>query len=653
MGSTLLAQTGRLEPSSFLDGDVCSHPQGKSKDKIRPMRETSLKTSNISCDVSFLDENEISEKVDEDRATQDRSLPVEGESDGEDATSNSSGSDTVGDTDSETPRNSSCDPPNPTAKRTHEIERGVDPHDEEEAQAQHASERAQENLVNQSTRVDNGNDIDDEGETINFIFAHIAIGAEPIDYRDAVSGEAVASWRSAMQDEWATLAKLKVFHLVKLPLGRKAIGCKWVFKLKLGANSEVTKHKARLVAQGFMQKYMINYTAIHAPVVHTSVFKLLASLAAILSLRPHQLDVKAAFLNGKLEEVLYMKQPPGFIVKGKEEYVLKLLRSIYSLKQSGRVWNKTFDHDLKAHSKSILGLHVDDLTLFVNSDNQVTRLIDNMSGKEIELIHLGPLNFMLGICFTWDAKASTVTLDQRTFIKTILEHFRFTDVVAASTPLVHGTILSRKDCPTTEEEKAEMKHVPYSALVGCILYLVIWSRPDLAHTAMALSQFSANPGNAHWTAAKHVLRYLAGTKDYGLVLGGKGDNIMGAVTWQSKKQQTVSLSSAKLEYMALVAATQEALWIRHVLAELGFEQSTPMVIHSDNLAAITLTSNSVLHAHIKHIDICHHFIHDHVECGDIEAKYIPMGDQPVDALTKALPKRAHTKHCATLGLYRT
>ncbi|THH03781.1 hypothetical protein EW145_g6007 [Phellinidium pouzarii] len=221
---------------------------------------------------------------------------------------------------------------------------------------------------------------------------------------------------------------------------------------------------------------------------------------------------------------------------------------------------------------------------------------------------------MLSIRFTWNAKMGMVTLDQQAFSKTILECFHMQSAKPASTLLMVGKALTKGDSPVTEEGKVEMQGVPYSALIG---------------------QFSSNPGIAYWTKAKHVLMYLLGTLDYGLMLGGKGSELelcgytdanwgsnkhrhlitgyvfylgIGTVSWQSKKQQTTALSSGEAEYMALSAATQEALWLCSVLSELGHAQVTPTVIACDNQATIALTSDSILHAQVKHIDIQHHFI---------------------------------------------
>ena len=151
-----------------------------------------------------------------------------------------------------------------------------------------------------------------------------------------------------MNRELDNLKRLNVYDLVPLPKGRKAVGSKWIYKVKRDADSKPKEHKSRLVAQGFTQKYLIDYKQVHAPVARTSSFKLLATIAAYLGLTAHQLDVKAAFLNGELEEEIFMRQPPGFAEKGKEDYVYRLKKSIYSLKQSGRVWNRHFDKELRA-----------------------------------------------------------------------------------------------------------------------------------------------------------------------------------------------------------------------------------------------------------------------------------------------------------------
>ena len=537
-----------------------------------------------------------------------------------------------------------------------------------------------------------------ENSIVHYVFANAVVDdRDPIDFQEAVSGPDADLWIDSMNRELDNLKRLNVYDLVPLPKGRKAVGSKWIYKVKRDADSKPKEHKSRLVAQGFTQKYLIDYKQVHAPVARTSSFKLLATIAAYLGLTAHQLDVKAAFLNGELEEEIFMRQPPGFAEKGKEDYVYRLKKSIYGLKQSGRVWNRRFDKELRAlgytrlksdpcvyirqdkDGITMLAIHVDDLEFFTPSDKYVTELIRDLAKKDIELVHIGPLKYMLGVNFSFDLPNRSVLLNQHGYIDVLLDRFDMSEAKPAPTPFPSGTKLTKDDCPTDNEARKEMERYPFHALIGSLLYLTIWTRPDIAYHVNALAQFTSNPGYHHWKLGTHILRYLKGTRDLCLTLSasefpfkvtGYADADWGssegrksttgyaftlgsgAFTWQSKKQPTVALSSAEAEYMALSAATQECLWLRTILSELGYSQQEPTFIYSDNLGAISLTSDSVLHQRVKHIDIRHHFIRDHVENGDVKAEYLRTEDQPADALTKLLTAVLHSRHATTLGLSR-
>lgn len=541
-------------------------------------------------------------------------------------------------------------------------------------------------------------EIGGENSIAHYVYSNIVVdGRDPLDYREATAGPNKEAWMESMRKELNNMERLHVYELTELPPGRKAIGCKWVFKTKRGADGEPTELKSRLVAQGFTQKYLIDYNQVHAPVARTGSIKLLATIAVHLGLKAHQLDVKAAFLHGELSEEIYMRQPPGFEDPSKKGHVLRLKKSIYGLKQSGRVWNQRFDKELRAlgfsrligdpcvyirrsgSQISMLGLHVDDMEFFCSTDAAVPEFIKLLGDRNIELVHVGPLTYMLGVKFTFDYRLQTVGIDQHGYIDVLLTRFGMNDAKPAPSPFPSGVKLTKDDCPRTDKEISEMKNYPYHALIGSLLYLTVWSRPDLAYHVNALAQFSSNPGKRHWELGKHVLRFLKHSRDFTLILktDPKGPLLTGyadadwgssegrrsttgyaftlgsgAVTWQSKKQPTVALSSAEAEYMALSAATQEALWLRSLLSELGFPQRKQTTIYSDNLGAISLTEDSVLHQRVKHIDIRHHFIRDHVTNGSVKAEYLRTEDQPADALTKALPKASHSRLSSMLGVNR-
>ena len=171
---------------------------------------------------------------------------------------------------------------------------------------------------------------------------------EPATISEPLHGPHSEQWREAMQEEIDLLQERDVYQLTKLPRGRKAVGCKWVFKIKHNADGTVERYKARLVAQGYSQRYGIDYDKTPSPVVRFESIRTVVALSVQKGLKLHQLDVTSAFLNGELEDEVYMKQPEGFEVEGKEDLVYKLNKSLYGLKQSSRCWNSVLDEHLKS-----------------------------------------------------------------------------------------------------------------------------------------------------------------------------------------------------------------------------------------------------------------------------------------------------------------
>jgi hypothetical protein len=261
-----------------------------------------------------------------------------------------------------------------------------------------------------------------------------------------------------------------------------------------------------------------------------------------------------------------------------------------------------------------------------------------------------------------DRPARTISISQEAFIDSILARFNLVDTSTVSTPLAPGTQLSTADCPTEEDEKQEMSTRPYRELVGALAWLALGTRPDIAFATSSLACFGHNPGRVHWEAAKCVLRYLKGTKMWRLKLGGKTPEIAtftdadwgshrddrhsvgaylvkigdGAVSWKSKQQTCVALSSTEAEYMALCQASKEAVWMVDFLGNLGVSVSGPMVVNADNQASIALAKNPVFHDRSKHIDIQYHYTRDLVKQEKIQLNYIPTQDMLADILTKSL-----------------
>jgi hypothetical protein len=292
---------------------------------------------------------------------------------------------------------------------------------------------------------------------------------------------------------------------------------------------------------------------------------------------------------------------------------------------------------------------------------------------------LGPIHWILGIEVTRDREKRTIALSQRMYIDTIIAQFGMQDAKPVATPMAPKQALSKEDCPKpSSEEWREMRQVPFQSGVGSSMWTLA-TRPDVAYAVQMLSQFSSNPGRTHWVANKRLLRYLNGMCNLALILsapnpdepviqgwsnadwGADPDECKpitgyafqlgaGTVTYLLRKQPTQAFSSVESEYMAAGAATQEAMWLRSLLSKLGFAQREPTTIHVDNQGAIALSKNPTHHARVKHIDIRHHFIRDHVRERAVSILWCPMEAQTADVLTKPLDRIAHERHCQGMGL---
>jgi len=526
--------------------------------------------------------------------------------------------------------------------------------------------------------------------------AFTLINGEPANYREAMKSDEQQEWNEAIEYEMGALEKNGTWKLVPPPDNRKPIGCKWTYRYKFDGNGNITKHRARLVAQGFSQQPGIDFNETHAPVARFESFRIILALAASEDWDIEQVDFKSAYLNGHLDEEIFMQQPEGFEVPGRETWVLRLFKALYGLKQAGRVWNKLLNGSLldldftrcqsdpcvyirdDEKGKAIIAVHVDDMLLATTRGGEMQRVKAQLHTLPFEIAKLGEPDRMLGVTITRNRTARTISLSQSVYIGKVLSRFNMTDANPISTPLDINIHLSKEQCPTSTEEQAEMSQIPYATAIGALMYAALATRPDIAYAVQHLSQFSSNPGPAHWTAVKRVFRYLKHSQHLALVYTGNeddpapigysdadwGSNISdrrstsgfvyflsdAAVTWSSKKQPTVALSSAEAEYMALAHAAKEAIWLRTLLSELGYPFSSPSPIHCDNHSTITLAKDPTFHARSKHIDIRHHFIRDHIENEDLITPYVATNDNVADILTKGLARPKHDSFVHILGL---
>jgi transposase InsO family protein len=507
----------------------------------------------------------------------------------------------------------------------------------------------------------------------------------PSNASAALQGPYAGHWFDALEKEYEQMENFKTWDLQDLPMGRKAISCKWVFDIKpsLNGDGSVRKFKARLVIKGFSQRAGIDYNETFSPVAHHESFRIILAIAAQHALYLRQIDIVGAFLNGKIDDEIYMNQPEGFIVKGQENKVCRLNKALYGLKQAGMIWNQNLDDFLrtvlnfqqtradpcvyvykKLQSMVILGVYVDDILLAHNDE----ALCDTIVGKfatKWDITDLGCPARLLGMQISRKNDNGAVGLSQRAYVEELLSKFNMINCKSSPTPHQSGFYLTSKMSPSVESEMLEMRNVPYAELVGSLNWLSTNTRPDIATSVGTLCRFISNPGRQHWNAALRVLRYLSGTLDHGiyyqqqeqnssLLLGysdadwaGEPDTRRsttgyvftlagGPIAWKSKLQKSSALSSVEAEYIAACSASREAKWIRQLLNEIGFPAESPTTICEDNQGCISISNNNRTDSRTKHIDVKYHFVRDMVKSKEIQLMYISTEHMLADFLTKPI-----------------
>ncbi|KAL0356283.1 UNVERIFIED_CONTAM: Retrovirus-related Pol polyprotein from transposon RE1 [Sesamum radiatum] len=501
-------------------------------------------------------------------------------------------------------------------------------------------------------------------ETCNFVMM------EPESFEAAAKHEV---WVQAMKEEIKMIEKNDTWELAERPKDKEVIGVKWIYKTKLNADGSIQKHKARLVAKGYSQLPGIDYTETFAPVARLDTIRALVAITANKKWKIYQMDVKSAFLNGYIDEEIYVEQPQGFVAKGCEEKVLRLKKALYGLKQAPRAWysridnyfmNQGFRRSLseptlyvkrQGNDTLIVSLYVDDLIYTGNNEKMIHDFKEDMM-KTFEMSDLGLMHFFLGIEINQEKEG--IFICQKKYTETLLKKFKMESCKTVTTPLVTGEKYKKED----GSEKVDGSI--YRSLIGSLLYLTA-TRPDIMFATSLLSRFMQSPSQVHYGAAKRILRYLQGTKDFGIwykstndakLVGytdsdwaGSADDMKstsgytfslgsGIFSWASKKQATVAQSSAEAEYIAAAAASNQATWLRRILEDMGEKQEEPTTIYCDNKSAIAITKNPVQHNRTKHIDIKYHALREATTRGEIELKYCSTEEQLADMFTKALPR---------------
>ncbi|KAI3472572.1 hypothetical protein Pfo_029356 [Paulownia fortunei] len=509
---------------------------------------------------------------------------------------------------------------------------------------------------------------------------------DPRSYGEAMSDIDSKKWQEAMQSEMDSMYSNKVWTLVDPPQGIVPIGCKWVYKRKLGVDGEVATYKARLVAKGYTQKQGIDYEETFSPVAMLKSIRILLAISAYYDYEIWQMDVKTAFLNGNIKEEIYMKQPEGFISSGSEQKVCKLQRSIYGLKQASRSWNIRFDETIKMFDfhknpdepcvyKKVSGsavtfvvLYVDDI-LLIGNDVGMLQSTRTWLSNQFSMKDLGDASFILGIKIYRDRSRRMIGLSQSMYIDKVLKRFSMEESKRGFLPMSHGVSLSKVMSPKTPEEREKMARIPYASAIGSIMYAMLCTRPDIAHALSVTSRYQSNPGEEHWKAVKMILKYLRRTKDIFLIYGngelkleGYTDSSFqsdiddsksmsgyiftlngGAVSWKSSKQETTADSTTEAEYIAASDAAKEAVWIRNFIQGLDVIPSIvdPVMIYCDNNGAIAQAKEPRSHQRSKHIMRRYHLIREIIGRGDVIVDRVASAENVADPLTKPLALVCH------------
>ena len=409
-----------------------------------------------------------------------------------------------------------------------------------------------------------------------------------------------------------------------------------------------------------------------------TTIRLVLGIVAAENLHLEQLDIKTAFLHGDLEEDIYMRQPQGFIVQGKESLVCKLRKSLYGLKQAPRQWYKKFDSfmystgftrrqaDHCCYVKSFdnsyitLLLYMDDMLIAGSSIEEINNLKKQLS-KQFAMKDLGPAKQILGMRIIKDRTNGTLKLSQTEYVKKILSRFSMDEAKPVSTPLGSHFRLTKDQSPKTEQEQAYMSKVPYASAIGSLMYAMVCTRPDIAHAMGVVSRYMSNPGKQHWEAIKWILRYLKGTLGSSLCFTGADMKLTGyvdsdlvgdvdtrksttgyvytlgatTVSWVSRLQKIVALSTTEAEYVAVTEAGKEMVWLQGFLEELGQRQKKG-ILHSDSQSAIFLAKNPAFHSRTKHIQLRYHFIRSLLDDGQLTLEKIHGAKNAADMLTKGV-----------------
>ena len=563
----------------------------------------------------------------------------------------------------------------------------------------------EETLHRNGKSLDQGGGIDEVELFGREMESALAISEDEPSIREALNGEEREAWCDAIEAELTQMEKVNAWVPVIPPPDANIIPSLFVFRRKRNDTGSIVRYKARLVVKGFKQQFGVDYFDTFAPTVRAPTLRILLSFAAQMGAAIHQCDIKNAYLNSRLQDnvSLYSELPPKYEsfrqlppdLKDKPRVVSKWLVSVYGSKQGAHDWyaevknffikrgysisaaDEAVFFKIEGNSFTIVAAATDDFTVIADSSDTANHLILKELAERFEVSDLGPINWLLGVSITRNLTDRTISLGQQAYIEQIINRFDLSSARVATTPMEVGTDLTFDSPHVSTTLLTPTEKTRYREMIGCLMYAAVMTRPDIAFAVSNLSQYLDAPRTTHLQAVARVFRYLSGTKELKLVLGGVNPTVAGysdsdwasqnhrhsisgftffigtgAVTWSSKKQPIITLSSTEAEYVALTHSSKEIIWIHKLLTDFSsiFTFTLPTTLHCDNQGAIRLSKDSTFHGRTKHIDVHFHFVRQTVSQNHIAISYCPMDDMIADTFTKPLARFKFEKFRKLLGV---
>ncbi|KAF0708767.1 hypothetical protein AaE_013097 [Aphanomyces astaci] len=531
-------------------------------------------------------------------------------------------------------------------------------------------------------------DDDDEGTEENatyriggteFACAAVPIHLHPIpnSHKEAMTSPEWRQWKEAEETEVTQLTKLKCWTIGTPPNDRKIIGGRWTYARKTDAEGNVIRWKARWVLKGFNQIAGVDYNESSSNVIKMTSVRAICAVATARNLVLEQADAVNAYIQAKLERPIWAVEPEGHITSPGKAALVQM--ALYGLNQSGHEWELHCKKQIatlgwnqspydpcvftRGHGADMemLGTYVDDFIVATPNQDKMNKIMDELSSK-MNLKRQGPLHYMLGVRITRSADLRTLTMTQDAYTEKVLERFKMSSCHPVTTP----EVADQEDL-WHDENQPNADQGEYRAMIGSLVYLMVCTRPDIAHAVQRLSCHLHDPRGPHLIGAKRVLRYLSGTKHFGIQFGNAKPILTGycdaswatrpdrrsttgfcwlflggPLMWKSIRQRITALSSCEAEYIAAAEAARESTWLRGLMTDLGAGQDQ-VTLHCDNMSAIATSKSTAINERTKHIDVRHHYLRELVRSGALSLTFVPTAEMIADALTKTATKHSIQK----------